>query len=415
MQSPISAPQLLMVFTLAWRNLWRNPRRTAIMLVAIGVGAWAMIFMTSLLRGMVEDMLHRGIDSLPGHAQIHHPAYLDDPSIVNSIPPPSGELLEKLNQAPINHWYGRLKVPAMISSEREIQSVQLIGFNPEIEREAFANLTMIEGIGIRSTQDTGLVIGAKLASKLETALGRRVVVMSQDPQNELAEKGYRIVGIYQAQSDALEEVFIYSGLEVVQEFLKVGAQLSEIAIFTDHYRHSPMIITALESSVPESMQLKTWQEINVGLTTTASFMDGFVMVWIVVVFLALSFGLINTLIMAVFERVREIGLMLALGMRPSSILLQILFESILLLMIGLSLGTVAALASVNGLHEGIDLSALADVMTQAGVGITLYPALRMDDILLANAVVMVLGIVTSILPAWKAARYNPVKALNTVA
>ena len=143
-------------------------------------------------------------------------------------------------------------------------------------------------------------------------------------------------------------------------------------------------------------------------------MDGFVVIWIVVVFLALSFGLVNTLVMAVFERVREIGLMLALGMTPRDILSQIVSESFLLLAIGLALGDLLAWATIRPLEGGIDVSIVGEGMEMFGAASVLYPALYLSDVVLANVIVLVLGFVASLSPAWRASRYEPVEAITKV-
>ena len=143
-------------------------------------------------------------------------------------------------------------------------------------------------------------------------------------------------------------------------------------------------------------------------------MDGFVLVWTVVIFLALSFGLVNTLVMAVFERVREIGLMLALGMRPVSILAQVVIESLLLLVIGLAVGTLLAWLTILPLESGIDISIVAEGMEMFGSSSILYPELTIEDVVLANVVVLVLGFLASLSPAWRASRYDPIEALTKV-
>ena len=143
-----------------------------------------------------------------------------------------------------------------------------------------------------------------------------------------------------------------------------------------------------------------------------STMDGFVIICIIVVFLALSFGLVNTLIMAVFERIREIGLMQALGMGPSLIVYQILIESFLLLVIGLLLGNALAIGTIIPLQDGIDISAVAKGMEMMGTSSMLYPALKVNDVLLANTIVIVLGLLTSVLPAWHEASVDPIEDLG---
>jgi ABC-type antimicrobial peptide transport system permease subunit len=133
-----------------------------------------------------------------------------------------------------------------------------------------------------------------------------------------------------------------------------------------------------------------------------------------VVFLALAFGLVNTLIMAVFERVREIGLMLALGMTPRSIRAQIIAESTFLLALGLLIGDVLAWLTIRPLESGIDLSIVGQGMEYWGASSVLYPALRWEDVVLANVVVLVLGFIASLWPAVRASRYEPVEAITKV-
>jgi len=180
---------------LAWRNLWRNYRRTLIMLLAIALGVWAMIFMTALMRGMVDDMVSQGVAALPGHVQVHAASYRDDPSITHSMPAPDQNLLKVLGSELVSAWGTRIKVPAMISSEYENRGVLLLGVEPGDEIAlGFDPDDVVEGRFLDSGEDRGIVIGQKLAERLETRLGKRVVVMSQDPDNTIADRGFRVVG-----------------------------------------------------------------------------------------------------------------------------------------------------------------------------------------------------------------------------
>jgi len=403
------------MLTLSWRNLWRNHRRTMIMLAAISVGVWAMIFMTALMRGMVDDMLHQGVRNLPGHIQIHHRGFRDDPSVVNSIDAPSGDLLAALNDPETKSWTSRIKVPAVISSERDTRGINLLGVEPESE-DGITGIAeqIVEGRFLEGDFDKGVVIGLKLAERLETRLGKRVVIMSQDPDNNIADRGFRIVGLYKAKLEVLEEVNVYAARGTLQKLLKIGDQVSEIAIIDEDFRDIERLYAKIKAATPDDLEIRAWYELDSYLSSMLNMMDGFVLVWIIIIFLALSFGLVNTLVMAVFERTREIGLIQALGMRPSMIVYQILLESLLLLLIGLSIGNALAVASVLPLESGLDISAVAEGMAMMGASSVLYPNLTLDDMILANAVVIILGILTSILPAWRAARLNPVQAINSI-
>ena len=400
---------------LAWRNLWRNHRRTLIMISAVTVGVWAMMFMTALLRGMVTEMVHDGVEGLPGHVQIHHPDFRDDPSVVNSIEPASGALLELLDSDGVVAWTQRVRVPAVISSERESRGVTLVGIDPGSEVQlSFLDESPAEGRFLENVDDDGVLIGRKLTETLETGLGKRIVLMSQDPANEIVDRGFRIVGVFDADIENYEESFVFTGRAVAQSLLRIDNQVQEIAVLGENFRETQSLLKRFRGTVGADLRVEAWYELNSYLGTMLKVMDGFVLVWIVVVFLALSFGLVNTLVMAVFERVREIGLMLALGMKPVVILGQILVESIMLLALGLLAGNLLAIATVFWLKDGIDVSMVSEGMEMFGAASMLYPSLLSSDMIMANTVVIVLGIVASFSPAWRASRYEPIEAITKV-
>lgn len=401
--------------TLAWRNLWRNHRRTLIMLAAVILGTWAMIFMTALMRGMVTQMIQDGISALPGHIQVHHPEYRDDPSVANLISISDTELAAKFDDADIAHWATRVRVPAVITSEYESRGITLLGVDPDRERGlTFVDYDEVEGRFLESTEDTGIVIGKKLAKMLNTRVGKRVVVMSQDPDNEIADRGFRVVGLFTANVSAFEEAFIFAGKSTTQKLLRIDDQVSELIVFGDDYRNVEALYDKVSAIVDSRVEVRRWFEVDAYLGAMLTIMDGFVFVWIIVIFLALSFGLVNTLVMAVFERVREIGLMLALGMKPVYILGQIIIESMMLLVIGLVLGTALSWAAIQPIKDGIDISIVGEGLDMWGMSSVLYPDLLLRDVILANVVVLVLGFFASLAPAWRAAHYEPVAALTKV-
>lgn len=403
------------LFRLAWRNLWRNHRRTIIMLSAITVGVWAMIFMTALTRGMVDQMVIDSIEVLPGHVQMHHPDFLDDPSVVNRVPYPDAVLAEKFDTGDFNAWASRVRVPAVISSERESRGITLLGVDPTAEQAvSFFDYTDVDGRFLVDKSDTGIVIGHRLAAKLDTDIGKRVVIMSQDPHNEIADRGFRVVGLYRAETSGVEEAFAYVGKATAQSMLGIGDATTEVFFFGKDYRDVEGLYTAVVAATDDSVAVQAWYDIDTYLGTMLGMMDGFVLVWVIVIFLALSFGLVNTLVMAVFERVREIGLMLALGMKPASILGQIVIESMLLLVLGLTLGNLLAWATIIPLQGGIDISVVAEGMEMMGASSVLYPKINVGDTVLASGVVLLLGFLASLSPAWRASRYEPVEAITKV-
>ena len=406
---------LLVLSRLAWRYLWRNHRRTIVMLSAIAVGTWAMIFMTALTRGMVDQMTLDGISALPGHVQVHHPDYLDDPSINNLLPLTDEELGRRFADEDFVAWASRVKVPAVVTSERESRGVTLLGVDPVAERGlTFIDEDTIDGRFLEGPDDKGIVIGAKLAGTLETEVGKRVVLMSQDPDNDIADRGFRVVGLFHANMPAYEDGYVFVGKHVAQNMLRIGDATTEAVFLGEDYRNVEPIYEKVVAAVDGSVDVKRWYEVDTYLGTMMTVMDGFVLIWVVVIFLALSFGLVNTLVMAVFERVREIGLMMALGMKPAAILGQIIIESMLLLAVGLAIGDLLAWASIQPIRDGLDISIVAEGMEMMGASSTLYPKLLMKDVVLANVVVLILGFLASLSPAWRASRYEPVEAITKV-
>jgi len=238
--------------------------------------------------------------------------------------------------------------------------------------------------------------------------------MSQDPDNEIADRGFRVVGLFDASVLAFEEQYVFVGKKTTQQMLRISDQVSELFVLGDDYRDVEAAYEKTVALINDGAVVKRWTELDAYLGTMLNVMDGFVFVWIVVIFLALSFGLVNTLVMAVFERVREIGLMLALGMRPIHILGQIIVESLLLLAIGLVLGSALAWAAVQPMKDGIDVSIVGEGMDMWGMSSVLTPELLLSDVILANVVVLVLGFLASLSPAWRAANYEPIEAITKV-
>lgn len=400
-----------LLVTLAWRNLWRHKRRTAVMLFALALGIWSMVVMAALIRGSMEQHVKKEILNLTGHVQIHAPGYRDDPAVDYRFTPPAA-LVQALTQKPLVAASARVRVPAVISSERESAGVTLVGIDPERERGlSFISTAVTTGQYLASPDDLGLLLGRKLAERLETALGRRVVLMSQDANNQIGDRGFRVIGIFDANPQAMETGYVFIGLDAARKMLKIGNEVSEIAVMARDRNRLESEVQALRAAAPE-LDVAPWTEVQPLLVLTEKVNNVVLLIWFAVVFAAMAFGLINTLLMAVFERTREFGLFQALGMPPRFIIGQVLIESLMLLMLALVLGNLASWASVASLRGGIDLSAFSEGLEMVGMSPVIYPALAAGDITAANVIVVVLGVLASLYPAWRASRYVPVEAIT---
>ncbi len=407
-----------MDFQLAWRNIWRNPRRTLIIMTAVVIGVFAMIFLTALMRGMMVDMIENGISTLTGDVKIYASGYRDDPSIDHRITDPQQIMKSASRVLPDTaRMTDRVRVSAIAANARHSFGVFLTGIDPAAEKGvSFIGQAPIRGQMAASEKENWIVIGAALADKFETRIGHKLILMSEGVNHEIASKAFRITGIYRAELKSTEEQYVFAGKAAVQEMLGMGSSVSAIAIALNRHDQADAVAQRVKTAVHKAdLSVYTWQELLPMLRASLSMFDGFVILWYLMVFVAMAFGIVNTLLMAVFERMREFGLMKALGMTPGRIIRSVLMESIMILSIGLLAGNLLSAAMIWIVSQtGIDLSAFAAGLEYAGMTPVIRPDVYVRDVFIANGVVLLLGLLVSAYPAAKAARITPVAAMARV-
>ncbi|MBW2443537.1 MAG: ABC transporter permease [Deltaproteobacteria bacterium] len=405
-----------MYLQLAWRNIWRNRRRTAVILAAVIIGVWSMVFLGALMRGIAVGMVNNGIATLTGHIQIHHKGYRDDPAIENSMF--DLQIIEKAlsaNLPPGSQWSRRVRVNAVANNARHSSGVTLVGIEPRAEAKiSFIGTAIAKGDYLERQDSSSILIGQALLDKFETRIGRKLVLMSQDKEQEIASRAFRIAGVFRAEMESTEKQFVFVSLAAGQKMLKLGHGISEIAVLLPDGYGNRDAHKKLKAALPaDQFEVHNWRELLPFQTAYLRILDGFMWFWFLVVFVAMGFGIVNTTLMAVFERMREFGLMKALGMKPWWILREVLVESFLLLICGLIVGNLLGFLSIYALSgSGIDLSALAAGAEYAGMSRIIYPAVAFKDVLVANSTVLFLGLLVSLYPAIKASRFTPVEALR---
>lgn len=403
---------------MAWRNIWRNPRRTSVILVAVIIGVWSMVFLGALNRGTIEGMLRNAISTLTGHMQVHHKGYREDPAIENSITRP--EIVEQLFDRIMPsdaYWTSRIRVNAVASNARHYSGVTLVGIDPAREADvSFIGNAVSEGRYLRPDDDNAILVGAAFLEKFGTRLGRKLVLMSQDSQKDIASRAFRIVGVFDAEMDSTEKHFVFIHRSTAQQMLKLKNGVSEFAVFFENEDGLTQIADQVKSALPsDQFEIHTWSELLPIMTAMLRIMDGFIYIWTLVTFVAMGFGIVNTTLMAVFERMREFGILKSLGMRPWRIVRGVLTESFILLLMGMAGGNLLAVLTTWPLsRSGIDLSALAAGAEYAGMTRVIYPLINSRDVLVANLIVLLLGLLVSLYPAVKAARFKPVEAMAHV-
>ncbi len=406
---------------IAWRNLWRNPRRTLIILSAIVIGIGSMVVLSALSRGMIDGMVDNAINNLVGHIRIQDPEYRVDPSIIRRISEPQ-QLLSDITPLlpPGARIARRIKVDGMLSTSREHVGVIIVGIVPEDESGiSFIGRPVYQGRMIDSGESAGLVIGEALLERIGAKVGRKVVLVSQNSEWENVSRSFRIRGTYRTELAQTEKVYVFVGLPVLQEMLGTGEGVTEITVNLEQGKRGEGdeladLVSALNAAIKGTdYTVEDWHQMLPSISAYLEMFDGYMLIWFVVVFIAMGFGIVNTMLMAVYERMREFGLQRAIGMRSGRIVRMVMAEILLLLLFGSLVANGVALFLINiVLRSGIDLSFFTEGTEMWGMSRVIVPVLSAWDVYAANAVVLVLGLLVGLYPAVRAGRFTPVEAMR---
>lgn len=398
-----------LLLQLSVRNILRHKRRNGMLLAAIVVAVAAVVCMSAMIRGFQYDMADAAVANLTGHVKILAPGYRDDPNIQKSF------VLAETWQPDVDSealagWAARVRVPAVIMSERGTRGVQFVGIDPRQEHISFIGSAPVTGERLADASDRRILVGKALAEQLETGLGRRLVLITQGADGLNRESGFRIAGLYDAEGSGLEKAFVFTGVNTLQQM--VGADVyTEISI---RLRREPVMFQ-LKASLVEfftGLDVLNWQELEPQAAAMFVFADSAFFIWYFIMMGALVFGLVNTLVTSVMERVRELGMLRALGMRSRGVVAQVVLESSVLMLIGVTAGLVAGWLIILSLGDGVDLTQWAEGVEAFGMRGMLQPVPLVSDITLIGAMSVVLGIVASLYPALRIVRIKPLEALR---
>ncbi len=401
---------LKLLAQLSVRNLFRHKRRNFMLLLAITVAVAGVVVTNALIRGMQFDMREAAIANLTGHIKVLAPGYLDDPNIEKSFELAS-DWQPDLPATDVEGWAARIRIPAVIMSERETRGVQFVGVDPASENISFLGDVAISGERLSDAADSRVLIGVELAQQLETDVGRRLVLITQGLDGRNREAGFRIAGLYDAEGTSLEKQFVFTGVEALQDLVE-AAVVTEVSIKLTDERFEAGIKDSLRGFF-STLDVMDWQELEPQAAAMFVYVDSAIFIWFLVIMGALIFGLVNTLITAVMERIREFGMLRAVGMKPGSVVVQVVLESTLIMLVGVVAGVLAGwLLATQWLGDGINLSQWAQGVEMAGMRSVLTPHILAQDIVLVTVLSLVFGVLAALYPAWRAVKIKPLEALR---
>lgn len=406
---------MIKIINIAWRNIWRNPARSLVIILSVVIGLWAGAFVTAIYYGMARERMRIAIEREVSHIQIHHPAFRPEYE-PDKVIGDANQLTQTIDRVEgVKAVSMRDVAQGMISTAGASSGIQIFGIDPAQEA-AVTGLSkkLVAGSYFGNDKKNSLLIGKVLADKMNVKLNSKVVLTFLDRSKNITSAAFRIVGLYQSQNEPLDKRFIFVQRADLGALLGVGNDCHEAAILLNSDDLADTIRQQLQQQLP-ALQVETWKTISPETELVVTSIDQKSIIIVIIILLALAFGIVNTMLMSVLERTREIGVLMALGMNKMKLFFMILLETFFLTFIGCPFGLLLAWGFVKWISRtGIDLSYYAGkVMSNFGYGAIIYPILQVSSLIQILEIVFFTALVSAIFPAIKALRLNPVEAIRS--
>ena len=407
--------------TMAWRNLWRNRRRTLLTLSAIVFGVFLSVLMTALQDRNWADMIQLAARIGAGHVTLQHQEYLDNPTLSRSVRGTNRLVRLASGEAHVTRVVERITGFNMLSTAHENLGAGFIAVSPEDEDEQTLSLleAIVEGEFFRSSTDDGIILGDRLASNLDVELGSKVVYTMTDKDGEIVVALTRVSGIVRTGSRSVDGGICLLPIDTVREVIGFAPdEAIQVAVFIDDQRRSDVVVADLRSGLTEDVAALPWYELQPQLAIFIAMKVGGSQVVMILIAVLVAAGIFNTLFVSVMERIREFGIMLAVGFSPGQLFRLVMLESAWLAGVGLVVAAAVTIGPYLYLSStGLDVTAIlgdAADLEIAGVGFSpimkvgIYP----ENVVLIGVAALLAVLLAGIYPAWKAGHADPVEALR---
>ncbi len=406
-----------MILRLAWKNIWRNKLRSSIIMGAIALGLFAGTFTTAFINGWMGNTVLSDIKTQLSYIQIHQPEFADNNDISAFFMQDTVE--DKIKSVPnLNNVSYRLKINGMLASAANAVGVSVKGVDVEKEKATstlYQSIPDSLGSFLSGDGKMQIVISRKTAEKLKVKLKSKIVLTIQDANGEMQSVAFRVGGIFKTTNSAFDENMVFVKKSDITPYtgLPEGA-VHEAAVMVNDFETCKLVLPQLKKQLV-GMDVQSWDELQPALNIMLSWTDMMTVVILSIFLLALSFGIVNTMLMAVLERTHELGMLACIGMNKGRIFRMILSETLLLTGLGSFVGILfGSIVITLTAKNGIDLSFfLQDQFEDYGFGSIVYPVMDMKNFIEIVVLVILAGILSSIYPARKALKLDPLEAIRS--
>lgn len=406
---------------MAWRNIWRNARRSVLTILAIIFATMLLVFMLSFQFGSYDIMIDTAVKIHTGHVQVQAEDYRDKMDIRLVVPDP-GAVDDIIKDIPdIEAYTSRANAFSLVSSSDRTYGVLLTGIDPEKEAAVSTLKELVRrGEYLEQSDTDKALLGELLARNLKVDIGDELIVLGQGRDGSIAATVLTVKGIFSSGQDKFDRNSVQMPLEYFQDVFSMRGSVHEVVVVGNSLKKVTKTKEELEAGVRNidndgNLAVLDWMELMPGIIQSIKLdlVSGLIMYVILIVVVA--FSILNTFLMAIFERTREFGVLIAIGMTPGRLMRSLFLESMTITLIGIILGIISgSLITWYYQVHGIMISGASELLSQYGLPERMYPQLSVLSLSVGTGIVLIITILTAIYPILKVRRLKPVEAMTAV-
>ena len=402
-----------MILKIAWRNIWRNKIRSLTVVGSIVIGVWALTFMMAFYDGFVSMYISSAVENDLSHIQIHNPKFNDEKE-VKYILKDYTKIINSLSaDKRVLSFATRSLNNGMIANSKGSRGCQIRGIIPSAEAELTKlRKKIVDGSYFdANTKKNPIIIGQKLANKMKLKVKSKVVLTFQETNGELTSAAFKVIGIYKCSNSIFEEMNLFVQQNDLIRLLDDEHMIHEIALLLKDVKQLDSVQSVLAAEFPQHL-VENYKEISPDVNLYESQMGVITYVFIIIVMFALIFGIINAMLMAILERTRELGMLMAIGMNRMKLFSMIVVETVFIGLIAAPVGLLFGHFTILYYSKvGIDMT---QALEKVGLNEILYPTLDMGSYFTITISVVITAILGAFYPAFKAIKLKPVEAINKI-
>jgi len=404
-----------MIWSIAWKNIWRNKQRSLIVMFSIVLGLVGGTFTAAFIFGMTDQKLNASINKEVSHIQLHNPKYLGNNEIQYSIDD-AATISAFIRSLPeVKAVTERTKTPGMVNCSSISSGVQIVGIDPETEKKVttiYQTICDTCGKYFEGIKKNPVVISQKLAKKLKVKLRSKIVLRFPKSDGTIQLEAFKVSGIYKTSNTNFDLANVFVRNKDLADSSGQFFETHEIAVLLNTNDSLIKVASLLKAKYPQ-LSVMTWKELQPELSLYEDVAGIELYIILVIILFALAFGIINTMLMVVLERVRELGMLMAIGMNKFRVFSMIMLETVMLTLTGGVIGMIIGWIIIAAFSKhGIDLSSVSEGMEAFGIDAIFYPSITLEFYLNLTIMVIITGILASVYPARKALKLNPADAIR---